>query len=85
MQKRNIEDGLALAGAILVIVGVSFAATSALADGNDVVTTAVAIHDAAETSATNAATAHTEAADAAVARMARSNELDLDIRLIDHK
>lgn len=84
MRSKDIENGLALAGAILVLIGVSFAATSALAAENGSVTvTAVAIHKAAETSVENAAIAHTEAAEAAARRIAQSNELDLDIRFFD--
>lgn len=85
MRIKDIENGLALAGAILVLIGVSFAATSALAAENAGITvTGVAIHKAAETSIEHAAIAHAEAADVAVRRIARSNELDLDIRFFDH-
>ena len=84
MSNRNIENGLAVAGAILVLVGVLFAAASALADEtNGVTATGIAIHGAAETSVETAATAHAEAAEAAAERMARNNELDLDIRFFD--
>lgn len=86
MSNRNIINALAMVGAILVLVGVTFAATSALADGHgDVVSRAVAIHGAAETSADTAARAHAEAAERAAERIALANELDLDIRLLDRR
>lgn len=81
---RLIVNGLAVAGAILVLVGVLFAAGSALAaDNNAIVTTAVAIHSAADTSIDVAAQAHAEAADSALERIESDNRLDLDIRLLD--
>lgn len=85
MNDRNIVNVLALFGAIIVIVGVMFAATSALAEERPtVVTTAVAIHDAADASVDKATVANAEAASAASEQLARDLRLDLDIRLIGH-
>lgn len=84
MNDRNIVNGLALFGAIIVIVGVMFAASSALAEERPtVVTTAVAIHNAADTSVIKAETATIEATVAASEQIARDIRLDLDIRLVD--
>ena len=83
MNDRNIVNSLALLGAVIVIIGVMFAATSALAEERPtVVTTAVAIHDAAEVSLEKAAVAHVEAASAASEQIARDIRFDLDVRLI---
>lgn len=82
MNTRNVENRLALVGAMLVLIGVTFAASSALAsDISDVSSTAVAIHTAAELSLEQAHKAnHAAVADAATA-IVLDVELDLDIRL----
>ena len=83
MNDRNIVNTLALFGAIIIIVGVMFAASSALAEERPtVVTTAIAIHDAAFSSVDKAETATLEAAAAASEQLARDIRLDLDIRLV---
>ena len=85
MDKRNVENGLAIAGALLVLVGVTFAASSALADeGSIVETTAVAIHNAGADSRLAAAYEHDAAARDAVRSIALDNALDLDIRFLSH-
>ncbi len=82
MKTRNVENRLALVGAMLVLIGVTFAAGSALAsDMSDVSSTAVAIHTAADRSLEQAHKAnHAAVADAATA-IVLDVELDLDIRL----
>jgi hypothetical protein len=86
MNTRNVENRLALVGAILVLIGVTFAAGSAFASGmNDVSSTAVAIHTAADHSLELARTAnHTAVADAANA-IVLDVQLDLDIRHSDRR
>ncbi len=86
MNTRNVENSLALVGALLVLIGVTFAAGSALASGvNDVSSTAVAIHTAADHSLVQANRAnHAAVADAATA-IVLDVRLDLDIRLSVHK
>ena len=85
MDKRNVENGLAIAGALLVLVGVTFAASSALAEeASTVETTAVAIHTAGADSRLAAAETHDAAARDAVRSIALDNELDLDIRFSSH-
>lgn len=80
MNTRNVENRLALVGAMLVLIGVTFAASSALAsDISDVSSTAVAIHTAADRSLEQAHKAN-HAAVAATA-IVLDVELDLDIRL----
>ena len=78
MDKRNVENGLALAGAVLVLVGVTFAASSALAEESPRV-------DAAPTTVDIAADEiNRDAARDAVDRIALDNALDLDIRFKSH-
>ena len=84
MKARKIENGLALAGAIVVLIGVSFAADNALAEEiADVTTTAVAIHNVADNTLTSAETANAESAANAVASLALEARVELDIQLGD--
>lgn len=84
MKARNIENGLALIGAIVVLIGVSFAADNALAEENATVTsTVVALDDAADETLNSAEKANVETAAAAAASLARENWIDLDIQLED--
>jgi hypothetical protein len=84
MKARNVENGLALVGAIVVLVGVSFAAENALAEENAIVTTsAVAVHNVANDTLNGAEEANAETAAAAAASLALENRLDLDIQLGD--
>lgn len=86
MNTRNVENRLALVGAVLVLIGVTFAANSAFAaDVNDVSSTAVAIHTAAGQSLIQARKAtHAAVVDATTA-IVLGVELDLDIRLSARK
>ena len=84
MKARNVENGLALVGAIVVLVGVSFAADEALAEDHaNITSTAVAIHNAADDTLRSAETANTETATVAAASLALANQIDLDIQLGD--
>jgi hypothetical protein len=85
MKTTNIEERLALLGVLCVLIGVSSAAEEALAaDTADITTTAVAIHDTADSTLKIAREANAEAAAQAAAALAKENGLDLDIRLDDH-
>ena len=77
MKAKNIENNLALIGALIVLVGVSFAA--------DVTTTATAIHDVADSTTSSAAQATADAAALAAKSLARENWIELDIKLEDHR
>lgn len=84
MKARNIENGLAVIGAIVVLIGVSFAADNALADEHaGITTTAVAIHNVADVTLITAAEANTETAAKAATSLAFENWIDLDIQLAD--
>ena len=84
MKARNIENGLAVMGAVIVLIGVSFAADDALAEETaDVTTTDVAIHDAAGDTLNGAETANAEIASRAAESLALENWVDLDIRIED--
>ena len=86
MRANNLVNGLALAGAMIVLVGVFFAANEALASDVDIVeTTAVAASEASENALAKARSATVAAAADAVKAMDKENQLDLDIRLIDRK
>ena len=78
MNSKKVENRLALAGALLVLLGVSFAANSAFADETE----AKATDSAANNSERSAETANRQAADDAVDSIAADNELDLEIRLL---
>jgi hypothetical protein len=87
MKKTNIESTLALAGALIVLIGVSAAASSALAGEPDAAETKIVLTVAAADTnriismAANKAAA--EATDVAISSIDRDNQLDLDIRLLD--
>ena len=84
MKTRNIENGLALLGAMIVIIGVSFAAESALAkESAHVTATAEAIKDVADNTRQDAKQANHEAASQAAKSLASENWVDLDIRFDD--
>ncbi|MGB5164292.1 MAG: hypothetical protein WBN09_04170 [Woeseiaceae bacterium] len=86
MRANNLVNGLALAGAMIVLVGVFFAANGALASNVDVVeTTAALANEASENAIAKARRATVAAAADAVKAMDKENELDLDIRLIGRK
>jgi len=85
MKAKNIENNLALVGALIVLVGVSFAAEDALGfDNADVTTTATAIHNVAHSTTSSAAKANADAAALAAKSLARENWINLDIKLEDH-
>ncbi len=84
MKIRNMEERLALVGAMIVLIGVSFAAEDALAEQNaTVTTTAVAIHKAAANTLEIAREANKQAAASANESLQLTNWIDLDIRLED--
>ena len=86
MKAKNIENNLALVGALIVLVGVSFAAEDALGfETADVTTTATAIHDVADSTTSSAAQATADAAALAAKSLARENWIELDIKLEDHR
>ena len=84
MKATNIEERLALIGAVLVLIGVSSAADDALAGETAITTTPVAVHDTRDNTKEIAAEANKEAAAKAAQSLAKKNWLDLDIRLEDH-
>lgn len=84
MKSRNFEDNLALIAALIVLLGVSFAAEDALAKNSTGVTSrALAIHNAAESTLGDAAEANVEAATRADESLAQETCIDLDIKLGD--
>lgn len=84
MKSRKIENGLALIGAVLVLVGVTAAATSALANtGGPDLKKATVAELAGSAPLAKAATANREAAEHAAKSIARDSKLDLEIRLLD--
>ena len=85
-ERQIHQERLAVLGALLVLIGVSFAAEDALAVENaDVTTTAVAIHSAADNTIKIAEQANEEAAAKAIEALAKENGQDLDIRLDAHR
>ena len=84
MKAKNFENNLALIGALIVLVGVSFAAEEALGfETADVTTTAVAIHGAGCSTISGAAKANADAAAEAAKSLALENWIALDIKLQD--
>jgi len=84
MRNGNVENGLAVLGVLIVLLGVSAAAGSALASEYDELTaTAVAIHGARDVMLAAADEANAQAADIAARSLAISNLVDLDIELED--
>ena len=84
MGNRNIVNGLALIGAILVLVGVTIAANTALAEEATGVRALTSTSDSLlDKGRANEEKANREAADAALDRLALDNKLDLEIRLTD--
>jgi hypothetical protein len=85
MKASNIEDRLALVGALIVLFGVTFAAGDALGeDRAEITTTAVAIDIAAEDTLERAAKANADAAAQAAESLVQETSIDLDIKLGDH-
>ena len=84
MKARNIENGLALVGALIVFIGVSFAAESALAkESTDVTAPAMTALNAADDTLRDAEQANSEAARQAARSLALENWVDLDIKFDD--
>ena len=87
MKNTNIENTLALAGALIVLIGVSAAASSALAGEVDTTDTKIVVAEAATDTnrviSMAAGKAAVEATDVAILSIDRENQLDLDIRLLD--
>ena len=84
MKARNFENNLAVIAALIVLVGVSFAAEDALGlETADVTTTAVAIHNAGDNTLSSAAKANSDAAEEAAQSLALQNWIALDIKLQD--
>lgn len=85
MRTRHTVNGLAIAGAIVALVGVAVAANDALAAESDVIEpTTISIDDVSASALASAETANTEAAADALSAVELSNKLDLDIQLVDH-
>ena len=85
MKARTIENTLAWVGAMIVLVGVSFAAGTALAQETAARTTpAVIALDIADTTLRGAREANRAAADAAAEALALENWIDLEVRFQDH-
>ena len=83
MKLKNMENHLALLGAVVVLLGVSFAAEDALAKETRDVTTTVAAEDAAASALRIAEKASKDAAAHAAESLALDVLIDLDIRLTD--
>ncbi len=82
MKLKNLENHLALLGAVVVLVGVSFAAEDALAkETRDATTTAAA--EAAASAVKIAEQASKDAASRAAESLARDVLIDLDIKHTD--
>ena len=77
MKRKDIENGLAWLGALIVLIGVSAAATTALAaEPTGVEAKAIAIHDAGDATVAPARQANRKAADEAVEAIAIENGFD---------
>jgi hypothetical protein len=87
MKNTNIENTLALAGALIVLIGVGAAASSALAGEVDTTDTKIVVAEAATDAnrviSMAASKAAVEATDVAILSIDHENQLDLDIRLLD--
>lgn len=84
MGNKNIVNGLALIGAVLVLVGVTIAANTALAEeAKSARLPAVATKNLSDEGKATAEKANREAADDAADSIALDNKVDLEIRLLD--
>ena len=84
MKSRNIENRLAYVGALIVLIGVTWAAGSAFgAEPTDFATAAAAESDAMDETITGARKAMTEAAAKAAEALKAENKFDLDNQLND--
>jgi len=84
MKTRKFENGLAVLGALVVMLGVTAAAGSALAaDSDQVTSTAVAVHKAGDNTLVDAGKANTETAERAMRALELSTLIELDIAITD--
>ena len=83
MKLRNLENHLALLAAVVVLIGVSFAAEDALAKETRDVTNMAVATDAAASALKIAEKASTDSAVRAAESLAMDVLIDLDIRLAD--
>jgi len=84
MGNRNIVNGLALIGAILVLIGVTIAANTAFADDAESGRSPAAPADTfLHERKASADKANREAADDAAVNIVLDSKLDLEIRLLD--
>jgi len=83
MKLKNLENHLALLGAVIVLVGVSFAAEDALAKETRDVTNMAAADDVAASALKIAEKASKDAAARAAESIALDVMIDLDIKLAD--
>lgn len=85
MRTKHTVNVLAIAGALVVLIGVTLAANDAFAaESAAIEPTASAIDDVSESTLAGAEAANTEAAADALSAVELSNRLDLDIQLVDH-
>ena len=83
MKTNNFEQALALAGALIVMIGVSTAANSAFADEANTADKVAAATESSQAISDSANRATIQAIDEAILTVRLDNELDLDIRLLD--
>ena len=84
MKSRNIENRLAYVGALIVLIGVTWAASSAFgAESADFATAAAVESDAMDETITGARKAMTESATKAAEALRAENKFDLDNQLND--
>lgn len=81
MKHKDIENKLALLGAIVVLIGVSSAATSALAFDGFAADNVVSSNEIARVTAEGGRQANRRIAEAALETMMQNNGIDLDIEL----
>lgn len=79
MKRKDIENGLALLGALVVLIGVSSAATSAFAAEPE----AMAVQETADVTVRAARIANKRSAAVAARSIARENLISLDIEFED--
>ena len=85
MKDRNVENRLVQLAAVVVLLGVSFAAQEALADEPaETATPAAAVDETSSSTLESASEANSQAAARAAASLAFENWIELDIKLEDH-
>ena len=85
MQARKTINGLAVAGALIAMIGVSAAATEALVADSDTSETTAIAEEISKNTLIHAEMANVEAVANAAAAMVLGARLNLDIELIDRK